>query len=164
LVRRPLFGLLYQPRMIDDDECGAVSAMRIGRGNRSTGRKPAPVPLCPLQLPHDLAAVGNRRLTAAYSFISLSLFSFCSSSFSCVSIPSSPNSSLLYFPPLIPRSQSSDEGQERINYALWEISEIYQLRDKYFRFRYNGNYFFSWGETESTWYFDHCMAYCTIPR
>jgi hypothetical protein len=40
-------------------------------GNRSTLRKPAPVPLCAPQIPHDLtwgrtrtAAVGNRRLTA----------------------------------------------------------------------------------------------------
>jgi hypothetical protein len=40
LVRRPLTGLLYQPRSIDD-ECGAVDGMRIGRGNRSTQRKPA---------------------------------------------------------------------------------------------------------------------------
>jgi hypothetical protein len=32
-VRRPLIGLLYQPRMIDDDERGAVSGMGIGRGN-----------------------------------------------------------------------------------------------------------------------------------
>jgi hypothetical protein len=63
-------GLLYQPRMIDDDD-GAVGGMRIGRGNRSTRRKPAPVPLCPPQIPHDLswdgiraAAVGSRRLTA----------------------------------------------------------------------------------------------------
>jgi hypothetical protein len=39
-------GLLYQPRMIDDDY-GAVGGIRIGRGNRSTRRKPAPVPLCP---------------------------------------------------------------------------------------------------------------------
>jgi hypothetical protein len=38
LVRRPLTGLLYQPRMIDD-ECGAVGGMRIGKGNRSTRRK-----------------------------------------------------------------------------------------------------------------------------
>jgi hypothetical protein len=37
-----------------DDECGAVGGMRIGRGNRSTGRKPAPAPLCPPQIPHDL--------------------------------------------------------------------------------------------------------------
>jgi hypothetical protein len=43
LARRPLIGLLYQPLMIDDDECGAVGGMRIGRGNRSTRRKPVPV-------------------------------------------------------------------------------------------------------------------------
>jgi hypothetical protein len=42
LVRRPLFGLLYQPRMIDDGDCGAIDGMRIGRGNRSTRRKPDP--------------------------------------------------------------------------------------------------------------------------
>jgi hypothetical protein len=46
-------GLLYQPRMIDDDY-GAFGGMRIGRGNRSARRKPAPVPLCPPQIPHDL--------------------------------------------------------------------------------------------------------------
>jgi hypothetical protein len=40
-------GLLYQARMIDDDY-GPVGGMRIGRG------KPAPVPLCPPQIPHDL--------------------------------------------------------------------------------------------------------------
>jgi hypothetical protein len=63
-------GLLYQPRMIDDDY-GAVGWMRIGRGNRSTRRKPAPMPLCPPQIPHDLswdrtrpAAEGSQRLTA----------------------------------------------------------------------------------------------------
>jgi hypothetical protein len=46
-------GLLYQTRMIDD-ECGVVGGMRIGRGNRSTRREPAPVPLCPPQITHDL--------------------------------------------------------------------------------------------------------------
>jgi hypothetical protein len=46
-------GLLYQPRMIDDDY-GAVGGIRNGRGNRSTRRKPAPVPLCPSQTPYDL--------------------------------------------------------------------------------------------------------------
>jgi hypothetical protein len=30
LVRRPLFGLLYQPWMMDDDGCGTVSGM-IGK-------------------------------------------------------------------------------------------------------------------------------------
>jgi hypothetical protein len=58
--------------MIDDDECGAVGGMRIGRGNPSSRRKPAPVPLCSPQIPHDLtrartraAAVVSRRLTAS---------------------------------------------------------------------------------------------------
>jgi hypothetical protein len=82
LVRRPLFGLLYQPRMINNDydegddddngdECWAVGGMRLGRGNRSIRRKPTPVSPCLQQIAHDLtwprtraAAVGNRRLTA----------------------------------------------------------------------------------------------------
>jgi hypothetical protein len=58
--------------MIDDDgDCGAFRGMRIGRENRSTRRKPTPVPLCPPQLPHELtrartraAAVESRRVTA----------------------------------------------------------------------------------------------------
>jgi hypothetical protein len=68
LVRRPLFDLLRQPRMVDD-KCGEVSGMRIHRGNRSTRRKPTAV--CPPQIPHNLtwartraAAVESRRLTA----------------------------------------------------------------------------------------------------
>jgi hypothetical protein len=63
--------LLYQPRMIDDDDYGAVGGMKIGRRNRSTRRKPDPVSLCPPQIPHNLtwdrtrsAAVGSQRLTA----------------------------------------------------------------------------------------------------
>jgi hypothetical protein len=46
-------GLLYQPQMIDDDDCGAIGGMKIGRGNRRTRRKPAPAPLCPPQIPLD---------------------------------------------------------------------------------------------------------------
>jgi hypothetical protein len=46
-------GLLYQPQMIDDGDCGAIGEMKIGRGNRSTRRKPTPEPLCPTQIPHD---------------------------------------------------------------------------------------------------------------
>jgi hypothetical protein len=45
--------LLYQPQMIDDGVYGANGGMKIGRGNRSTRRKPAPAPLCPPQIPHD---------------------------------------------------------------------------------------------------------------
>jgi hypothetical protein len=64
-------GLLYKPQMIDEDECGAIGGMKIGRGHRSTRRKPAPAPLYPPQIPHDqtlartrAAAVGSKRLTA----------------------------------------------------------------------------------------------------
>jgi hypothetical protein len=64
-------GLLYQPLMIDDDDYGAVDGMRIGRGNRSTRKKPAPVPRCPPQIPHALTwdqtratTVESQRLTA----------------------------------------------------------------------------------------------------
>jgi hypothetical protein len=77
-------GLLYKPQMIDEGDCGAIGGMKIGRGNRSIRRKPAPAPLCPPQIPHDqtrartrAAAVGSQRLTAwamARSFSS----SYCS--------------------------------------------------------------------------------------
>jgi hypothetical protein len=46
-------GLLYQPRMIGDGDCGEIGGMKIGRGNRSTRRKPSPAPLCPQQIPRD---------------------------------------------------------------------------------------------------------------
>jgi hypothetical protein len=46
----------------DDGEIGGM----IGRGNRSTRRKPAPMPLCPTQTPHGArtASVGRQRLTS----------------------------------------------------------------------------------------------------
>jgi hypothetical protein len=54
-----------------DCEDGEFGGMKIGRGNRSTRRKPAPAPLCPPQIPLDqtrvrtrAAAVGSQRLTA----------------------------------------------------------------------------------------------------
>jgi hypothetical protein len=34
-------GLFYQPQMIDDGDCGAISGIKIGKRNRSTRRKPA---------------------------------------------------------------------------------------------------------------------------
>jgi hypothetical protein len=62
---------LYKPQMIDEDDCGAFGGMKIGRGNRSTRKKPAPAPFCPPQNPRDqtrarsrAAAVGSQRLTA----------------------------------------------------------------------------------------------------
>jgi hypothetical protein len=39
--------------MIDEDDCGAIGEMKIGRGNRSTRRRPASAQLCPPQIPHD---------------------------------------------------------------------------------------------------------------
>jgi hypothetical protein len=51
-----------------DYDNGEIGGM-IGRGNGSTRRKPAPVPLCPPQTPHAArtrtraAAVGSQRLT-----------------------------------------------------------------------------------------------------
>jgi hypothetical protein len=45
LLRRPLFCFLYQPKMTDDDQCGAADRIIIGRRNQSTRRKPAPMRL-----------------------------------------------------------------------------------------------------------------------
>jgi hypothetical protein len=54
-----------------DYDNGEFGGMKIGRGNRSTRRKPAPAPLCPPQIPLDqtrartrAAGVGSQRLTA----------------------------------------------------------------------------------------------------
>jgi hypothetical protein len=55
----------------DDDDCGVIGGIQIGKGNWSTQRKPTPVLLCQPQIPHDLtrartqaATVGSRWLTA----------------------------------------------------------------------------------------------------
>jgi hypothetical protein len=37
-----------------DYDDGEIGGMMIGKGNRSTRIKPAPVPLCPPQTPHAL--------------------------------------------------------------------------------------------------------------
>jgi hypothetical protein len=58
--------IVSAPGDYDDGEIGGM----IGRGNRSTWRKPAPVPFCPPQIPHAArtrtraAAKGSQRLTA----------------------------------------------------------------------------------------------------
>jgi hypothetical protein len=61
--------------MKDGDECGVVGGM-LGRGNHCVWRKPSTVPLCPLQIPHDLTwatMVGSQQLTISkaieYCFI-----------------------------------------------------------------------------------------------
>jgi hypothetical protein len=64
-------GLLYQPQMIDDGDCGAFGGIKIGRGNVSTWKKYAPAPLCLPQILHDqtrartrAAELGSQRLVA----------------------------------------------------------------------------------------------------
>jgi hypothetical protein len=52
-------GLLYQPRMVDADDCGAIDGMMIGRVNRNTRIKPTPGPLCPPQIPYDQTPGSN---------------------------------------------------------------------------------------------------------
>jgi hypothetical protein len=58
--------IVSAPGDYDNGEFGGM----IGRGNRSTRRKPAPVPLYPPQTPHAVrtrtrdAVVGSQRLTA----------------------------------------------------------------------------------------------------
>jgi hypothetical protein len=66
MVHRPLFGLWYEPRMMDD----AVDGM-IVTGNRITRRQSGLVPLRQPQIPHYLTrdrirtdAVGSHPLTA----------------------------------------------------------------------------------------------------
>jgi hypothetical protein len=56
----------------DCEDGELFGGMKIDRGNRSTGRKRAPPPLCPPQIPLDqtrdrtrAAAVGSQRLTAS---------------------------------------------------------------------------------------------------
>jgi hypothetical protein len=66
LVLMPFKGLLYPPLLMRDDECGDIGVM-LGKGNRSIRRKPAPLQLCPPQIPHyftGAAALGIRRLMA----------------------------------------------------------------------------------------------------
>jgi hypothetical protein len=66
---------IYCPIVLAPGDCEdgeLFGGMKIGRGNRSTRRKPAPAPICPPQIPLDqtrdrnrAAAVGSQRLTAS---------------------------------------------------------------------------------------------------
>jgi hypothetical protein len=63
-INRPIV-----PDLGDYDD-GKIGGIMIGRGNQSSRRKPAPVPLCPQQTPHAAqtqtraTTVGSQRLTA----------------------------------------------------------------------------------------------------
>jgi hypothetical protein len=66
LVRRPLLGILHQPRVIEE-RSGALGGMSISRENRRTMRKPAPVTQISYNLSWDgtrATIVESRRLTA----------------------------------------------------------------------------------------------------
>jgi hypothetical protein len=59
--------------MIGEGDCGAIGGIKIGRGNRSTRRKPAPAPFCLPQIPLGqtrdrtrAAAVGNYNKLLSY--------------------------------------------------------------------------------------------------
>jgi hypothetical protein len=45
------WSIVPAPGVYEDGEFGGIM---IGRGNRSTRRNPAPVPLCPPQMSHEL--------------------------------------------------------------------------------------------------------------
>jgi hypothetical protein len=45
---------LYSVDDVVIDEYGAAGGVKIGRGNRSSRRKPASVPFCPPQIPYVL--------------------------------------------------------------------------------------------------------------
>jgi hypothetical protein len=48
----------------DDYDDGEIGGLKIGRGNRSSRRKPAPAPLCLPQIPLDQARARSQQLTA----------------------------------------------------------------------------------------------------
>jgi hypothetical protein len=52
--------LLYQPQMIDSGDCGAFGGIKADRRNRNTRRNPAPVSLCPPQIPNDMTRARTR--------------------------------------------------------------------------------------------------------
>jgi hypothetical protein len=58
--------ILLDPGNYNDGEIGG---MMTGRGNRSTRRKPAPMPLCPTQNPH---AIRTRTRAAAVNKVIIS--------------------------------------------------------------------------------------------
>jgi hypothetical protein len=64
----------------DDYVDGEIGGMMIGRGNRSTRRKPAPVPLCPPQTPHAClhANPGRRGGKSATNRLSYGTTKICS--------------------------------------------------------------------------------------
>jgi hypothetical protein len=66
------YRLIVVPALGDYDD-GEIGGMMIGRGNQSTRRKPAPMPLCPPQTPHkcpdaNLGRHGGKPATNCLSY------------------------------------------------------------------------------------------------
>jgi hypothetical protein len=71
ILMRSFIGLLHQPWMTDSDDGRTITGMNYWEGNRSTGRKSAPVPFCQPLIPHELTqartltpTIGSRPLAA----------------------------------------------------------------------------------------------------
>jgi hypothetical protein len=62
-------GLLYWPQMIDDGDCGTIGGMKIGRGDWSTRRKPAPMPLFPPDPGSNPGRRGGKPATNRLSYV-----------------------------------------------------------------------------------------------
>jgi hypothetical protein len=56
-----------------DYDNGEIGGM-IGRGNRSTRRKPAPVPLCPPQTPHTARTRTRAAAVVLAYYLSFNIF------------------------------------------------------------------------------------------
>jgi hypothetical protein len=65
-------GILYEPQMTDDGDCGAIHGINFGRTNRSTLRKPVAAPLYLPQNPHDHPGLNPGRRGAKSMIITLS--------------------------------------------------------------------------------------------
>jgi hypothetical protein len=59
-ITASIYWPILQPWMIDVDDFGAVSGVHEARSTGSTPSKPAPLPLCPPQIPHDLTQTRTR--------------------------------------------------------------------------------------------------------
>jgi hypothetical protein len=60
LLVRPFIGLLYQPWMVDGDNCGAISDKKERHANVNDWEKCALVLQCPPEIPHDLTGTQPR--------------------------------------------------------------------------------------------------------
>jgi hypothetical protein len=63
LLLQPFIGLLYQPWLIDGDDCRAISGINEWQGKLKYSEKSAPVLLYPPQIPHDLILVRTQAIT-----------------------------------------------------------------------------------------------------